>query len=94
MATVNGRGKVVSTETFRTSEQLLIHHIKSVLAQTKSLIVEESSLAGWIRRILSPYVNPLIVCGSQHNALIPTLPLYSANVGYNSPMSIFGRFFS
>jgi len=39
-------------------------------AQTKSLIVEKSSLAGWIRRMLPPYVNTWIVCDQQHNALI------------------------
>ncbi|MCY4000677.1 MAG: transposase [Bacteroidetes bacterium] len=70
MATVNDKGKVVSTETFDTSEHSLIRYVKKVPAKTKSLIVEESSLAGWIHRILSPHVDELVVCDPKHNALI------------------------
>ena len=70
LSTVNDKGKVVSTRTFDISEQALLHHVKKVPSKTKSLIVEESSLAGWIHRILSPHVDELVVCDPKHNALI------------------------
>jgi len=70
LTTVNDKGKVVSTLLTDTSEQDLIHHVKNVPAKTKSLIVEESSLAGWIHRVLSPHVDELVVCNPKHNALI------------------------
>ena len=70
LASINDKDKVVTTKTFSTSEYALIDHIRQVPAKKKSLMVEESSLAGWLTRTLRPHVDTCIVCDPLHNALI------------------------
>ena len=70
LASINDKDKVVTTKTFSTSEYALIDHIRQVPAKKKSLMLEESSLAGWLTRTLRPHVDTCIVCDPQHNALI------------------------
>jgi hypothetical protein len=48
----------------------LIGRVTEFSADNKYLVVEESSLAGWIAATLHPYESELIVCDPRHNALI------------------------
>jgi len=50
LASINDKGKVVTTKTFSTSEYSLIDQIRQVPAKKKSLMLEESSLAVWLTR--------------------------------------------
>ena len=70
LATMNSPGRVVSTREFSTSETALIRYVTELPARSKHLMLEESSLAGWIASALRPYVTQLIVCDPRHNALI------------------------
>jgi len=51
-AAINSRGKLISAETFRTSEMGLISFVEGQQGGVKVLI-EEGELAGWVMRTLS-----------------------------------------
>ena len=70
LAAMNASGRVVSTREFSTSETALIRYVTELSARSRHLMLEESSLAGWIASALRPYVTDLIVCDPRHNALI------------------------
>jgi transposase len=70
LAAMDPFGHVTSTKTFSTSEAALIRHVIELPARAKYLVLEESSLAGWIASALRPYVTKLIVCDPRHNLLI------------------------
>ena len=70
LAAMDPSGQVISTKTFSTSEVALIRHVIELPARSKYLVLEESSLAGWIASALRPYVTKLIVCDPRHNSLI------------------------
>ncbi|MEW6621199.1 MAG: transposase [bacterium] len=61
--------KILTCIDIETSEMNLINTVQSV-SGTKTLVVEESPLAHWIRRILKPYVNKLIVAEPRQNTWI------------------------
>ena len=70
LAGMDPSGRVVSTDTFLTSESARIAHVTRIPAKTIYLGLEESSLAGWIAGTLRPHVSQLIVCDPLHNTLV------------------------
>ena len=63
------RGQVASCLSDKTSEHNLITRVRDIQGP-KTLIVEESHLAQWAKRVLTPYVDKLIICDPQRNAWI------------------------
>ena len=63
------KGQISKRITRETSGRNLIEVVEEVVGP-KTLIVEESHLAQWVKRTLSPYVDKLIVCDPQRNAWI------------------------
>lgn len=61
--------KVLACIDIETSEVSLITAVQNI-SGPKTLVVEESPLAYWIRRTLKPYVNKLIVSEPRENAWI------------------------
>jgi transposase len=62
-------GQVAQRISRQTTGRNLIEVVDAVVGP-KTLIVEESHLAQWVKRTLSPYVDELIVCDPQRNAWI------------------------
>src|SRR4029077_19858206 len=62
-------GQISKRITRQTSGRNLIEILESVVGP-KTLVVEESDLAQWVKRTLAPYVDKLIVCDPQRNAWI------------------------
>ncbi len=60
----------MSVDDVPTSETGLIRYVKALPATFKHLVLEESSLAGWIAGILAPHVTDLIVCDPVQHAWI------------------------
>lgn len=63
----SGSDLVVLTETFLALEFVLIAHVVSLPAKHKYVALEESSLFGWIAKVLHPYVTEVIVRYPLHN---------------------------
>jgi len=63
------KGQISKRITRETSGRNLIEVVEEVVGP-KTLIVEESHLAQWVKRTLEPYVDKLIVCDPQRNAWI------------------------
>lgn len=57
----SGSGLAVSTEAFQASEFVLSAHEVSPPRKHKYVALEESSLLGWIAKVLHPYVTEVIV---------------------------------
>lgn len=66
---MTAKGQISKRITRQTSGSNLIEVVEEVTGP-KTLIVEESHLAQWVKRTLSPYVDRLIVCDPQRNAWI------------------------
>ena len=63
------RGQIVSCLSDSTSARNLIDAVLKVTGQ-KTLVLEESHMAQWVKGVLEPYVDRLIVCDPQRNAWI------------------------
>jgi transposase len=57
-----------------TSENNIIHLLKSVKAKQKYLTIEEGSLTYWAAQVANPYVSQVIICDPRENALIYKSP--------------------
>ena len=69
VAILNRHGKLSLCLRRPTSEEQLIE-IVSTVESPKQLVVEESHLAQWIKMVLEPYVDKLIICDPRHNRWI------------------------
>lgn len=59
---------------FPTSENNIIHALKSVKAKEKYLTIEAGPLTYWAAQVANPYVSQVIVCDPRENALIYKSP--------------------
>lgn len=66
----DGRGRYQGCQRFGTSESELIKHLKEIPAQEKHLTIEESPLAAWIARTLTPYAKRILICDPKKNTSI------------------------
>lgn len=69
IAVVNEASKLVSHRSVGTSGQNLIQAVCSV-KDTRIVVIEESTLAGWLQRTLVPYADHIAVVDPKRNALI------------------------
>jgi transposase len=69
LAVLTPLGKLSSCRSNTTSAQNLIDAVSAVSGR-KVLVVEESHMAAWVKRTLSPYVDKLVICDPQRNAWI------------------------
>jgi transposase len=69
IAVVNEGGKLVSHRSVRTSGENLIEAVCGV-KDRRIVIIEESTLAGWLQRTLSPYADHIAIVDPKRNALI------------------------
>ena len=53
-----------------TQAEKLVAQVRAVPARDKRLALEESNLARWLRQLLRPHVQQLVVCDARHNKLI------------------------
>jgi len=69
IAVVDEKGKLLSHTSVKTSAENLIEAVKQVKGE-RAVVVEESTLAGWLHRTLSPYCDEFEVSDPQHNEVI------------------------
>ena len=69
MAFLSEQGKLSKCLTRDTSAENLIDLVKGVKGPT-TLVVEESHMAQWIKEMLTPFVDTLIVCDPKENRWI------------------------
>jgi transposase len=65
----DARGNEIDRKWVPTEAHRLVDTVKSYPGK-KTLVVEESNLAGWLKRTLEPHVTHLIVSNPRHNAWI------------------------
>ena len=63
-------GSFLGNIEFPTSENNIIHSLKSVKAEEKYLTIEAGALTYWAAQVAHSYVNQVIVCDPRENALI------------------------
>lgn len=71
---MDDRGSFRGNIEFRTSENSIIHALKSVKAKEKYLTIEAGPLTYWAAQVANPYVQQVIVCDPRENALIYKSP--------------------
>lgn len=59
---------------FPTSENNIIHALKSIKAKKKYLTIEAGTLTYWAAQVANPFVSKVIVCDPRENALIYKSP--------------------
>jgi len=69
IAVVSGEGKLLSHLSVKTSAENLIEAVKKVRGE-RAVVVEESTLADWLQRTLSPYCDRFQVCDPMENESI------------------------
>ena len=69
MTAINSQGKTILCTDAETSPENLIAQVCRVNAP-RELVVEESHLAQWVKTVLEPYVDRLVVCDPRHNRWI------------------------
>lgn len=69
IAVVDERGSLVSHRSVRTSARNLIQAVREV-KDRRIVVIEESTLAGWIQRTLLPYADHIAIVDPRRNALI------------------------
>jgi transposase len=67
---MDDKGTFIGNRHFFTSENNIIHALKSVKAKEKFLTMEEGTLTRWASQVASPYVTQVIACDPRENALI------------------------
>ena len=65
----NERGKVILHKTVKTGAKALREVVQNVRGPA-TIVVEESTLAGWLRTELADLVDAFIACDPRHNRLI------------------------
>lgn len=66
---IDKKGKMVDSETFRTSEHSLIGFTQRQKGQV-TVLIEEGEMAGWVRRVLKPHVASVAVSDPRRNAWV------------------------
>lgn len=69
VAVLNQKGRLTRCRRRKTSEHNLIEEVASVVCPRR-VVVEEGPLAQWIKTVLEPYVDELIVCDPRKNRWI------------------------
>jgi transposase len=69
LAVLSPQGRMAQSLSRPTSERSLIEVIEAIPGP-KQLVVEESHLAEWAKRVITPYVDQLVICDPQRNAWI------------------------
>ena len=69
LAILKSDGQLVSCKNYPTSAPALIEAVSAVKGRT-TLVVEESQIADWIKRTLTPYVGRLIIADPKINSWI------------------------
>jgi transposase len=69
IAVLNQKGKLVLNRRMPTSEENLIEQVNSLVGPLR-LVVEECPLAQWVKTVLEPYVEELVVCDPRRNRWI------------------------
>ncbi len=69
VAVVDKEGKLLMRRSVKTGAKELIEAVLQVKGK-RSVVIEESTLAGWVRRTLAPYADDFVVAEPKHNALI------------------------
>lgn len=67
-------GRFRGNQEFSTTENNIIHALKTVKAKKKYLTIEEGPLTYWAAQVAHPYVDKVISCDSRQNALIYKTP--------------------
>ena len=67
---MDSNGKFRGTKRFVTTEQNIIHALKSVSAKDKYLVIEEGTMSQWVAQVASSYVARVSICDPRENALI------------------------
>ncbi len=63
-------GSFLGNIEFPTSENNIIHGLKSIKAKEKYLTIEAGTLTYWAAQVANPFVSQVIVCDPRENALI------------------------
>jgi transposase len=66
IAVVDEKGKLLSHTSVKSSAESLIEAVKQVKGK-RAVVVEESTLADWVHRTLSPYCDEIQVCDPKEN---------------------------
>lgn len=66
---INSKGKMVDSETFKTSEHNLIAFAQRQKGEV-NVLIEEGEMAGWVRRTVKPHVSSIVVCDPKRNAWV------------------------
>ena len=69
LAVLTPRGEISSCRSCDTSAANLIDAVSAVKGP-KALVVEESHLAQWVKGVLEPYVDRLVICDPERNSWI------------------------
>lgn len=69
LAVISQEGEVIHCKNYRTGAPDLIAGVSAVPGR-KTLVVEESQMADWVKRTLSPYVDELIIADPKVNSWI------------------------
>lgn len=69
LAVLSTKGQIVSCKNYPTTAPDLIEAVCAVRG-AKKLVVEESQIADWVKRTLSPYVDDLVIADPKVNAWI------------------------
>ena len=69
VAVLNDKGKVVRCRRRPTSERNLIEELCAVVAPRR-LVVEESTLAQWVKTVAEPYMDQVVICDPRRNRWI------------------------
>jgi len=67
---MDNNGKFRGTKTFVTTEQNIIHALKSISAKHKYLVLEEGTMSQWVAQVASANVTRVHICDPRENALI------------------------
>lgn len=69
LAVLSQDGNLIRCQSFETSERNLIAAVTAYEGE-RILVVEESHLADWVKRVLDPYCDQVIICDPQRNKWI------------------------
>jgi transposase len=70
LGAVDAKGIRLGDARFPTSERDLVHHVSSIKARRKHLVIEESPMTHWAMGLLRPHVTTILSCDPKENRLI------------------------
>jgi transposase len=68
-ASIDGRGKLIDSEEFKTSAKNIISFVSRQKSRP-AVMIEECELAGWVYRTLLPYAQEVVVSDPRRNAWV------------------------